>query len=432
MASMIAVVEDRLKALRTEHADLTAQAETAKSFDGLRDRLDAIADVEIPAAEADLARAKLASSIAKSAPAVVVEEGPVMPLTPPEPMPGSMADQFLGSDQWTDYLASARNLFSPNVRVESPKIALLGSLVAPMRMRAAQSSHTPQTGGTSTSAGALILPGQSGIFDEGPLRRQLTVLDLITRGTTDSDAVEFVRTTSFTNNAAIVPEADDVLYTDDTGRKPWSTLALARVSASVETIAHGEAVTSRALADAGQMRTLIDSWLRYGLLEELEDEIVNGAGGAGHFDGLTTVASTQTQAWDTNIITTIRKAKTKVKLNGKAMANGVLMHPNDWEALDLALTLAGTNSNRDAGAESTPRIWGLPVVESEAIAEGTCIVGDFRRAVLWDRQQATIQATSGYMDFFMKNLVAVLAELRAAFGVIRPSAFVITDVSSGS
>jgi hypothetical protein len=32
----------------------------------------------------------------------------------------------------------------------------------------------------------------------------------------------------------------------------------------------------------------------------------------------------------------------------------------------------------------------------------------------------------------MKNLVAILAELRAAFGVIRPKAFVIADVGTGS
>jgi HK97 family phage major capsid protein len=354
-------------------------------------------------------------------------EGPDLPIAPPTPMPMSLADQFLGSADWQSWLG--RGNFSNNVRIDSPKIAVAGSLIAPYRFRAAQGSHVPQMGSTQYSAKELILPSQSGIWDEGPLRRQLTILDLITRGTTDSDSVDYVRTTAFTNNAAVVPEADDVLYTDDTGRKPWSALTLERLNVPVYTVAHGEAATTRALADAGQMRTLIESWLRYGLQEELEDLVVNG-GGTTTFDGLTHVSGTQSQAWDTNLITTIRKAKTKVRLNGKAIANGVLMHPNDWEALDLALTLAGTNSNRDAGAESTPRIWGLPVVESEAIAEGTAIVGDFRRAVLWDRQQTTVQATNGYMDFFMKNLVAILAELRAAFGVIRPSAFVITETTS--
>jgi hypothetical protein len=422
MASIIAVLQDRRASLIAEQNELMASA-SAEDFP--RTRLDEL-DTEIGTIDADITRAQAAAERVRKAPAALVE-GPDLPIAQPTPMPMGLADQFLGSEDWKGWLARAGGNFSPNVHVDSPKIAVAGSLLAPYR--AAQGSWVPTTGGTQYSAKELILAGQSGILDEGSFRRQLTLLDLITRGTTDSDSVDFVRTTAFTNNAAVVAEADDVLYTDDTGRKPWSRLTLARVNTPVYTVAHGEAATTRALADAGQMRTLIESWLRYGLLEELEDLIING-GGTTTFEGLLTVANTQDQAWDTNLITTIRKAKTKVRLNGKAIANGVLMHPNDWEALDLALTLAGTNSNRDAGAESQPRIWGLSVVESEAIAEGTAIVGDFRRAVLWDRQMTTVQATSGYMDFFMKNMVAILAELRAAFGVIRPTAFVVTETTS--
>ena len=422
MASIVAVLQDRRASLIAEQNELMASA-SAEDFP--RTRLDEL-DTEIGTIDADITRAQAAAERVRRAPAALVE-GPDLPIAPPTPMPMGLADQFLGSEDWKGWLARAGGNFSPNVHVDSPKIAVAGSLLAPYR--AAQGSWVPTTGGTQYSAKELILAGQSGILDEGPFRRQLNLLDLITRGTTDSDSVDFVRTRAATNNAAVVPEADDVLYTDDTGRKPWSRLTLERVNTPVYTIAHGEAATTRALADAGQMRTLIESWLRYGLQEELEDLIING-GGTTTFDGLLNVAATQDQAWDTNLITTIRKAKTKVRLNGKAIANGVLMHPNDWEALDLALTLAGTNSNRDAGAESQPRIWGLSVVESEAIAEGTCIVGDFRRAVLWDRQMTTVQATSGYMDFFMKNMVAILAELRAAFGVIRPTAFVVTETTS--
>lgn len=424
MASIIAVLQDRRAALVNEQNELLASA-APDNFP--RERLDEI-DAEIGTLDADLARAQAAAERTRNAPAALVE-GPVLPVAPPAAMPMGLADQVLNSAEWQGWMSREGGNFSPNVHLNSPKIAVAGSVLAPARLRAAQSSWVPTTGGTQYSAKELILAGQSGILDEGAFRRPLSLLDLVTRGTTDSDSVDFVRTTAFTNNAAVVPEADDVLYTDDTGRKPWSRITLARVNVPVYTVAHGEAATTRALADAGQMRTLIESFLRYGLLEELEDLICNG-GGTTTFEGLTVVANTQSQAWDTDIITTIRKAKTKVFLNGKAQANGVLMHPNDWEALDLALTLAGTNSNRDAGAESTPRIWGLPVVQSEAIAEGTAIVGDFRRAVLWDRQMTTVQATSGYMDFFMKNMVAILAELRAAFGVIRPAAFVITDVNA--
>jgi HK97 family phage major capsid protein len=444
MASLLETLQADLSTEQATLATLTqqrnvleAEAETAGSYDPVRDRLGPVdsqisaQNQRIEALSGDLRREQDRRQRARTAPAARVEhdaEGPITPVGGFARMPASLTDQFMGSDAWRSYVSAvAPQGFAARQRIESPKIEIAGSIIPGMTRRGLV------TGGSVTSAGALILPSQAGIFDEGTFQRELSVLDVITRGTTDSDTVEYVRTTGFTNLAAIVPEADNVADTDDTGRKPWSTIALARIQESVQTIAHGEAATTRALADAGQMRTIIENWLRYGLLEALEDEIVGGAGGADHFDGILTVANTQSQAFATDIATTIRKAKTKVRIGGKARANAVLLNPEDWETLDLYMTLEGPGSNfRQATDESPARIFGLSIVETEAVEAGTAIVGDFRRAVLWDRQQTTVQATSGYMDFFMKNLVAILAELRAAFGVIRPAAFVITDVSAGS
>jgi HK97 family phage major capsid protein len=59
-------------------------------------------------------------------------------------------------------------------------------------------------------------------------------------------------------------------------------------------------------------------------------------------------------------------------------------------------------------------------------------MGDFRKAVVWDREQANIQVSNSHEDFFIRNMVAILAEMRAAFGVIRPTAFCVIDLESGS
>jgi HK97 family phage major capsid protein len=69
----------------------------------------------------------------------------------------------------------------------------------------------------------------------------------------------------------------------------------------------------------------------------------------------------------------------------------------------------------------------MPVVESEAITAGTALVGDFSKAVLWDREQASVTMTDSHADFFIRNLVAILAEERVAFAVTRPKAFVAAD-----
>jgi HK97 family phage major capsid protein len=69
------------------------------------------------------------------------------------------------------------------------------------------------------------------------------------------------------------------------------------------------------------------------------------------------------------------------------------------------------------------------VVESENKTAGYAIVADWRLAALWDRQQATISMSNSHSDFFIRNLVAILAEMRAAFGVIRPAAFIEVDLT---
>jgi hypothetical protein len=50
--------------------------------------------------------------------------------------------------------------------------------------------------------------------------------------------------------------------------------------------------------------------------------------------------------------------------------------------------------------------------------------------MLWDREQAAISVSDSHADFFVRNLIAILAELRAAFGVIRPPAFVAIDLDA--
>jgi hypothetical protein len=58
------------------------------------------------------------------------------------------------------------------------------------------------------------------------------------------------------------------------------------------------------------------------------------------------------------------------------------------------------------------------------------MVGDFRVATLWDRQSTQIYVTDSHSDFFIRNLIAILAELRAAFGVKRPAALVEMDLTA--
>ncbi|MBT2477641.1 phage major capsid protein [Streptomyces sp. ISL-94] len=301
------------------------------------------------------------------------------------------------------------------------------------------------TGTSDTSAGAWVTNdylGQRVGLDL--FQRPLRLRDVVTNGTTTSDTVEYVRITSTTNNAAPVAEATSsaaptapasvpgaLVNNAGGGYKPESALAAAKVTTPVRTIAHWIPITKRALSDASQIRTLIDSFLRYGLEEELEDQMIAGDGTGENFDGLGNVSGVQAQAWDTNALTTLRKAKTKVRTVGRSVANAYLLNPADLETVDLLQDNEGRfYFGGPAGVGSASVLWGLPVIETEAVPAGTGYVGDFRKAILWDREQASITVTDSHADFFIRNLVAILAEMRAAFGILQPSAFVEVDLTA--
>jgi HK97 family phage major capsid protein len=282
------------------------------------------------------------------------------------------------------------------------------------------------TGASATSAGALIVNDRTNIVDAGVSYRPLRIMDLITVGMTDSDTVEFVRQGTHTNASAGVAEA--TATGNGSGSKPESAMALEVVTSAVKTIAHFLPATRQALADASQLRTLIDTFLRYGLMEELEDQIMTGAGGS-DITGIDN-SSPNTQAWDTDILTTIRKGRTQVVTEGRAVPTAIALNPSDWQTIDL---LQDNEARYYFGGPSqmgTPRLWGLPVVESEAVTAGYGYVADWRLAALWMRQNATIYVSDSHADFFTRNMIAILAELRAAFSLIRPLAMVKCDLTA--
>jgi HK97 family phage major capsid protein len=67
------------------------------------------------------------------------------------------------------------------------------------------------------------------------------------------------------------------------------------------------------------------------------------------------------------------------------------------------------------------RLWNVPVVETDALSAGTALVGDLSKAVLFDRLSLSVALGTINVQF-IRNMVTVLGEIGAGFGVIRPSA----------
>lgn len=283
------------------------------------------------------------------------------------------------------------------------------------------------TGGAATSAGALTVP------DYKPLVRlpfaPLVLRDLISVGTTQSDQVTYPREVSRTNNAAIVAEATATAGVS--GKKPESGIELEKIITNVKTIAHWIPATKQALSDAGQIRLLIDSFLLDGLEQVLEWEMLNGDGSADHLEGIDHVNGTQFQEFVDDVLATTRKARTKVEVDGLARPTAYSMNPRDWEAIEL--TKDGMDRYYYGGPSvlGNPRLWGLPVVTPFQQAQGQGFIADWKTLALWDREQGNIRVADQHSDFFVRNMVVILAEERLAFGVFRPKAICEIDMHQG-
>ncbi|HQC78417.1 MAG TPA: phage major capsid protein [Mycobacterium sp.] len=300
------------------------------------------------------------------------------------------------------------------------------------------------TGASSTSAGAFVINERADIV-EMLGRKPLTIRSLVSNRRTTSDTVEFVAETSHTNNAAVVAEATSSAGQTATagnggavtfanvsggGYKPEGAWAFEVKTAVVKTIAEWVPVTKRALADVAQLEGLINQELQNDIVEAEEDQILNGDGQGENFTGITATSGIQTQAWATDLFTTIRKGVTKARTVGRVNPTALVLNPADAERIDLAQDGNGRYYYGGPQALGQRTIWGVPVVESESQATGTGLLGDFSKAVVWDREQTTVTMTDSHADFFIRNLVAVLAEERLAFGVTRPTAFVSLDLTA--
>ena len=77
------------------------------------------------------------------------------------------------------------------------------------------------------------------------------------------------------------------------------------------------------------------------------------------------------------------------------------------------------------------RLFGVPVVATQAMLSGKLLTGNFETgATIYDRMKARIEVSTEDSDNFRKNLVTVLAEERIGLGVKAPSAFVKGDFAA--
>lgn len=259
--------------------------------------------------------------------------------------------------------------------------------------------------------------------------RPTRILDLIvTSPETSSDRFRYFRQTVRTMNAG--PVAPGAL-------KPTTVLTIEDIDDRTRTYAHlSEPIPRQYLDDSAMLGTFVRAELEYGVAVAIEDDVIAGDGTGEHITGILNQSGSQAQAWDTDLLTTMRKAVTKLQ----AMhfePTGWVLNPEDFERLDLIKDADGNFVLNAPGAiggapvdSAARRLWSVPVIMSTAVPAGTGILADWQDYVLVVREDVRVDVSENVDDDFARNLVRVRAEARAGLAALRPASTVEVDLTA--
>ena len=245
--------------------------------------------------------------------------------------------------------------------------------------------------------------------------RPIQVLDIIPVGRTDNSNVVYMEETTRTH--AAVEKAEGGTFAE-------STFELTERTSPVRKITDSIPVTDEQLEDVAMVESYLNQRLRFGLRQRLDGQIVGGNGTAPNLRGITNTTGIATQPKGTDPTPdAIYKAMTKVSLAGRANPDYVLLHHNDWQEIRLLRTADGIYIWGNPSMRGPETIWGLPVVKTDTLTEGTGLVGDFGNwCMLFERRGIDVQVGFSGTQF-VEGKQTIRADMRAAFVVFRTTAF---------
>jgi len=285
--------------------------------------------------------------------------------------------------------------------------------------------------GAPTGIKALIGAGESTVgiplLSESPVdmgKVATNLLDVLPASQVPRE-FSYLRQTARTNNAAVVASG---------ALKPTSVYTLERIDEHLRVVAHlSEPIDKFWLEDSSTLDTFVADELVYGLTLGLENQFLNGDGLGDNLKGMNVTSGIQTQAWTTDMITTARNGLTMAQTAVGEGPGFYVLNPLDWAVIEL--TTVGSAYAMNSGGASVPvdqaarRLWGQPVVLSNAQAVGTGVYAQRESVRMFANGAIKVEwNTSG--DDFTHNLLRARCEGRFGFAVPRPLGVVKLDLTA--
>jgi len=273
---------------------------------------------------------------------------------------------------------------------------------------------------------------------ETALRDPNAIIGLFDQIQTDQNAFVYLEETTFTNNAAEIAEAGDISSANE------GALAFTERTESIRKIATFLPVTDELLADVSGIQGYVNSRLTTMMRLRMDNQLLNGNGSAPNLTGVLQKSGINTfdyssYSGELSRLGQVYQAITEIRKDAFVEPDSVVMHPSDWYQIVTAVTdqagdaTAGLASKNPLivaaggfGGDVAARLWGLKVVPSTAIAEGTALVGKFGggdAAQIVMREGVDLAVSDSHSDFFAKNQLAIRLTMRMGFVVYKPTAF---------
>ena len=281
-----------------------------------------------------------------------------------------------------------------------------------------------------SNSGATVEPDYQEEIIPSPVLRTPTIMDLVSVMETSSDSVEWVRQNAETNSSSPQSGQGAALSETDMG----FTLE----TDNVETLGHIAKASVQILNDAPRLRDYINTRIRALLELELEDQVLMGSGTNNDLDGLVPNASEYPDGSTPNLesvvvdgdatdIDKIGVSLLQIQRNNFA-PTGIVLSPLNWWGIQLQKDADDNYQFTNPQNQTSPRLWGYPVIATNALPEGSSLVGNFELgATFFDRRNITIDASTENADDFEKLMVTLRAYVRGMLAVEQPNAMVYND-----